>query len=75
MKNDKKYECVGHVQKRLGTALRKMKSKHGGKKLSNGKSIGSIVRLTADRIDKLQTYYGLAIRRHKNDLEGMKREV
>ncbi len=36
---------------------------------------GYIVRLTSDRIDKLQTYYGVAIRRHKDDLEGMKREV
>ena len=28
-----------------------------------------------DIIDKLQNYYGLSIRRHKEDLEGMKREA
>ena len=74
-KTIKKHECVGHVQKRLGTALRKVKTKYAGQKLSDGKSIGGFGRLTADRIDRLQTYYGLAIRRHKNDLEGMKKEV
>ncbi len=71
-KKIRKYECVGHVQKRLGTALRKAKS---GKKLSDGKSIVGYGTLKASRIDKLQTYYVLAIRRHKEDLGGMKKEV
>ena len=52
-----------------------MKTKYAGQKLNDGKSIGGYGRLTADRIDRLQTYYGLDIRRHKNDLEGMKKEV
>ena len=71
----KKLECVGHVQKRMGTALRKHKHKLGKKKLSDGKSIGGQKRLTDKKIDKLQIYYGLAIRRNKNDLPAMKREV
>ena len=64
-KTVKKYECVGHLQKRLGAALRKIKKKHGNKKLSEGKTIGGYGGLTANRIDKLQTYHGLAIRRRK----------
>ncbi len=39
------------------------------------KSIGGQGRLTANRIDKLQVYYGLAIQHNKEDLEGMKNEV
>ena len=32
-------------------------------------------RLTNVRIDKLQTYYGLAIRRNTGNLEGMRSEI
>lgn len=53
-----KLECVGHVQKRLGTALRKHNQKLGSKKLIDGKTIGGIRRLTDKKIDKLQVYYG-----------------
>ena len=70
-----KNECVGHVQKRMGTALRKLKAQKGKQKLKDGKTIGGMGRLTGARIDKLQVYYGLAIQRHKFDLEGMKQEV
>ena len=34
-----KEECVGHVQKRLGSALRKYKAKIKGQKLSDGKGV------------------------------------
>ena len=70
-----KYECVGHVQKQMGTVLRKLRAQKGKQKLRDGKTIGGIGRLTNARIDKLQVYYGLAIQRHKHDLEGMKKEV
>ena len=63
----KKKQCIGHVQKRVGTALRKLKkedSKLGGK----GK-------LTNHMIDKLQNYYGIAIRSNVGNLEGMKKAV
>ena len=59
----------------MGTALRKLKLQKGKAKLADGKSIGGVGRLTAARIDKLQTYYGLAIRRHKNNIEAMKNEI
>ncbi|GFY01100.1 uncharacterized protein TNCV_5075671 [Trichonephila clavipes] len=35
-----KIECVGHVQKRMGSRLRKLKSSLGKKKLSDGKTVG-----------------------------------
>ncbi len=54
--------------------LEKIKSTHGAKKINEGKSIGGMGTLTADRIDKLQVYVVLT-RRHKNDLDGMKNEV
>ena len=66
-----KKECVGHVQKRLGTRLRKLKSKLGTRKLKDGKGIGGKGRLTKRMIDKMQNYYGLAIRQNKNNLEQM----
>jgi hypothetical protein len=70
----KKEECVGHVQKRLGTALRKYKNDKG-KKLSDGKSVGGKGRLTDKVIDKRQNYYGKAIRGNKGNLEGMKSSI
>ena len=48
-----KKECVGHVQKRLQTALRKLKNKKKG--------MGGKGRLTDATIDKLQNDYGIAI--------------
>ncbi|KAK2555955.1 hypothetical protein P5673_022236 [Acropora cervicornis] len=35
-----KEDCIGHVTKRMGTALRKVKADYGGKKLADGKGIG-----------------------------------
>lgn len=48
----KKLECIGHIQKRVGTRLHKLK-----KKTSQLKGKG----LTDLFIDKLQKYYGIAI--------------
>lgn len=70
-----KLECVGHVQKRLGTRLRRLRQDLSGKKLSDGKGIKGRGRLTDAEIDKLQTYYGLAIRRNTGDLKNMKQAV
>ena len=70
-----KLECVGHVMKRLGCRLRKWKKDMKGKKLSDGKCVGGTGRLTDAEIDKLQQYYGLAIRRNVNDVKAMQRAV
>jgi hypothetical protein len=59
-----KIECVNHIQKRMGTRIRTLKAKT--KKLPDGTPIGGRNRLTDAAILKLQTYYGLAIRRHTN---------
>ncbi len=66
--------CGAH-SRRMGTGLSKVKSQFAGKRLEDGKTIAGCGRLMAERIDRLQTYYGLAIRRHKNNLEGMKKEA
>ena len=52
-----KKECVGHVQKRLRTRLRKLKSSYTKRKLSDSKSIGGRGRLTDKMIDTMQNYY------------------
>ncbi|KAJ4449706.1 hypothetical protein ANN_01110 [Periplaneta americana] len=59
-----KLECVGHVQKRMGARLRKLKKDMKGKTLSDGESLTGRGRLTDTEIDLLQQYYGLAIRRN-----------
>ncbi|GFV32937.1 uncharacterized protein TNCV_1745791 [Trichonephila clavipes] len=48
-----KLKCIGHVQKRVGSHLRKLKKSVKGLK---GKE-----KLTDNFIDKLQNYYGIAI--------------
>lgn len=63
----KKYECIGHIQKRVGSRLRKLKQKQKG--------LGGRGKLTDMFIDKLQNYYGIAIRDNVNDLRGMQRAV
>ena len=62
-----KLECVGHVQKRVGTRLRSLKKREKG--------LGGRGKLTDATIDRLQNYYGIAIRQNKNDLAGMKKAV
>ena len=70
-----KEECVGHVQKRIGRSLREYKRINRGKRLVDGKSVGGAGRLTDKVIDSIQNYYGLAIRKNKGDLQGMKNAV
>ena len=59
----KKLECVGHVPKRVGCRLRNLKKKEKG--------LGGKGKLTDRIIDKLQNYYGIAIRSNKNNLKAM----
>ena len=70
-----KRDCIEHVQKRMGTALRNLKVIYRGQKLSDGKTIGGIGRLTGKKIDSLQNYYGKAIRTNIGDLQGMMKAV
>jgi len=64
-----KKECIGHVQKRMGTRLRDVKKKNKG---IGGKGSG---KLTDKLIKDLTLYYGLAIRRHPDSVEEMKKAV
>ncbi|GFW38434.1 uncharacterized protein TNCV_1332871 [Trichonephila clavipes] len=62
-----KLECIGHIQKRVGSRLRKLKK--------NTKGLGGKGKLTDKFIDKLQNYYGIAIRSNVACLEEMQSAV
>ena len=62
-----KKECVGHVQKRVGNCIRKKK------KLVHG--LGGKEKLAEAVIDRLQNYYGIAIRSNKGNLTEMQKAV
>ena len=70
-----KLECIGHVQKRVGSRLRRLKSSNKGRKLSDGKGISGKGRLTTGKMDVLQNYYGLAIRENLDNVEEMAKAV
>ncbi|GFW71005.1 uncharacterized protein TNCV_190961 [Trichonephila clavipes] len=70
-----KIECVGHVQKRMGTRLRKLKLVYSKKKLSDGKTIGGKGSLTDSLIDKLAHYNGNAIRCHSTSVKEMRKAI
>ncbi|CAB3241668.1 unnamed protein product [Arctia plantaginis] len=76
-----KKECVGHVQKRMGTRLREIVKKtvvdtetKAGKKIKR-KSLSGKGKRTAKIIDKLTVYYRLAIRRHSDSVKNMKNAI
>ena len=70
-----KLECIGHVQKRVGSQLRKLKTSNKGRKLSDGKGISGKGRLTDGKIDILQNYYGLSIRENLHDVHEMAKSI
>ncbi|KAH7956252.1 hypothetical protein HPB52_007664 [Rhipicephalus sanguineus] len=67
-----KEDCVNHVQKRIGTALRNLVSRS---KASGFQSLGGKGRLTADLITRLSSYYGWALKTHKGDVDAMHKAV
>ncbi|XP_047101460.1 uncharacterized protein LOC124720179 [Schistocerca piceifrons] len=70
-----KLECVGHVQKRMGGRLLKLKRELKGRKLEDGKLLGGPNRLTDKEIHSLQVYYGKAIRDNSGNLNNMQKAV
>lgn len=56
-----KEDCINHVQKRMGSALRGLITK--GKK---GQPLGGRGGLTQELIKRLTSYYGMALRSHSN---------
>ncbi|KAJ4449515.1 hypothetical protein ANN_00915 [Periplaneta americana] len=73
--NIAKLECVGHVQKRMGSRLRRLKTSLKGSNLNDSKFISGKNRLTDSAIDRLQNYYGLAIRQNVDSVENLKKAV
>ncbi|GFU81939.1 uncharacterized protein TNCV_2537481 [Trichonephila clavipes] len=65
----------GHVQKGIGTRLRKPELVYSKKKLSDGKTIGGKGRLTDSLIDKLAHYYGNAIRCNSTSVKEMRKAI
>ncbi|GFV58637.1 uncharacterized protein TNCV_53851 [Trichonephila clavipes] len=63
------------VMKRIGTRLRRLKTKMRGQKLSDGKPLCGRNRLTEAEIDRLQAYYGLAIRRNLSSVKDMQQAI
>ena len=70
-----KRECIGHIQKRVGSRMRKLKASMKGKILSDGKTIGGAGRLTDKVIDRCQNYYGMAIRANTNSIVDMQTNI
>ncbi|KAG8266637.1 hypothetical protein J6590_108192 [Homalodisca vitripennis] len=71
----KKLECIGHIQKRMGTRLRNYKLRNKSLILSDGKGLKGAGRLTDKVIDQLQGYYGGAIRSNQSNLDSMRRAI
>ena len=70
----KKLECIGHIQKRVGSRLRKLKNTMKGVKLADGKGLSGKGRLTDGKIDILQNYYGLSVRENLHDVKEMENQ-
>ncbi|GFW42120.1 uncharacterized protein TNCV_1905781 [Trichonephila clavipes] len=70
-----KVECVGHIQKRMGARLRKLKTMNRGKKLSDGKRISGKNHLTNKFIDTITTYHGNAIRQNNSSVSDMRQAI
>ena len=62
----KKQECIGHIQKRFGSRLRKLKK--------NVPGLGKLG-LNDSVIDKLQNYYGMSVRSNVCNLNAMKKAI
>ena len=69
-----KEDCIGHIQKRMGSNLRNYK-KMNNKKLKDGLGVGGKGRLTDAFIDRLQNYYGAAIRNNIGNLKEMENSI
>ena len=68
-----KRECIGHLQKRLGPALRKLKK--SGAVDDDGHPVKFKGRLTDDGIKALNVYYGGAIRNSGCSVDAMVKAI
>ncbi|GFW77138.1 uncharacterized protein TNCV_2725681 [Trichonephila clavipes] len=70
-----KLECIGHVMKRMGTRLRRLKAQLKGQILLDGKCLSGKNCLTEHEIDNLQPYYGSANRRNHSSVQNMRQAI
>ena len=61
-----KGECIGHIQKRVGSRLCRLRKKE---------SLGGASRLSDKAINKLQNYFGIAIRKNNTSVISMKKQL
>ena len=66
-----KEDCINHIQKRMGAALRSYKNNCRGKVLPEGKGVGGAGRLTDAVADLIQMYYGYAICNNTGEIKGI----
>ena len=66
-----KEECINHISKRMGTALRKLVETCR----AQGKSISGRGQLTKEKIMKIQNYYGRAVKDNADNVELMKKRI
>ncbi|CAN7994909.1 unnamed protein product [Ixodes pacificus] len=72
-----KKDCLNHVHKRMGVALRNVVEK----RKAQGEALGGRGKLTQDKIKKITQYfdrykyYGYALRSHSHDVPEMKKAV
>ena len=70
-----RYECVGHVQKRVTAHINTLKQQYKGVVLADHKKLCGKGRLTQKVTNTLQNYYGMVIRRNSGDLYAMKKDI
>ena len=66
-----KEECINHVSKRMGTALRNLVAESKAQK----KPIGGKGKLTKEMMTKIQNYYGRAIKDNPGETTMMKKRI
>ena len=66
-----KEDCVNHVSKRMGTALRKV----ADSMKAQNQSITGKGKLTKVKMTKIQNYYGRAIKDHSSDVELLQKRI
>ena len=59
----------------MGHALREIKKRHQGQKLSDGKTFGGKGRMTDNFIDKIKNNYGYAIENNTGDKRAMQYSI
>lgn len=67
-----KEDCINHVEKRMGTALRNAIAKCKG---SGAESLSGRGKLTGELVTKLTSYYGWALKSHSGDVGAMHKAV